>query len=352
MVSVIIPAYNASLCLSKAIQSALDQQREPLEVIIVDDGSTDETAAVVNTFGNRVRYFFQNNQGQAAARNAGLGHAQGEFVAFLDADDFWLSRFIETCVAFLQANPDAIAVSTGMSIQSAGGKTQTFPSVLRYPFKTGNRPFIIEDFFDFWATHNHVRSGTVMIRRNILEKAGPMMADLNFHEDLEYWGYLATFGPWGLIPEVLWVCDSERQGIRSGWYQKYRRRRLKLHTIERWEERIRPRLQFADWNGYKKVRGRVALDLARAHILSGQYDQALSLIQKYGDDFQPSPTTTLLRRCAKSSNLSWQVGCTLIQLRDFQSFLTKWVTYQWLSLARHVIAKSHSGPIEHKDIKC
>jgi len=335
MVSVIIPAYNAALCLSKAIQSALDQQRQPLEVIVVDDGSTDETAALVKTFGNRVRYFFQENQGQAAARNTGLKYAQGEFVAFLDADDFWLPRFTEACVAFLKVHPEAVAVSTGMSIQSADGKSQKFPLLLREPLEIGKQPYIIENFFDFWAMYNHVCTGTVVIRRNIMEEAGPMMADLNCHEDLEYWGYLATFGPWGFIPEILWVCDSERQGVRSGWYKKYEKRRLKLHTIDRWEERIRPRLSRAYWNGYKKVRGRIALDLARAHVLSRQNNLALALIQKYGDDFEPSPTATLLKYCSKSSNLFWQIGCRFIRLRESQSLFIKWLTYRWSLLLSH-----------------
>lgn len=101
-VSVVIPAYNTAQYVATAIESALDQTAVPREVIVVDDGSSDETRAVVERFGGIVRYVFQQNQGVSAARNRGIDASSGRYVAFLDADDAWLPRKIEKQIAAIQ----------------------------------------------------------------------------------------------------------------------------------------------------------------------------------------------------------------------------------------------------------
>lgn len=88
-VSCIVPAFNGERYLREALDSILAQTYRPLEVIVADDGSTDATAAIVSSYGDRVRYLFQPNAGPAAACNLGLSAAQGDFIAFLAADDLW-----------------------------------------------------------------------------------------------------------------------------------------------------------------------------------------------------------------------------------------------------------------------
>src|SRR5215472_561278 len=94
-ISVIIPAYNHARFLTPAIESVLSQTMEPSEIVVVDDGSTDETSSVLGTFGRQIRVVRQKNQGVAAARNRGAELATGEYLAFLDADDLWLPRKLE-----------------------------------------------------------------------------------------------------------------------------------------------------------------------------------------------------------------------------------------------------------------
>ncbi|HEX3110532.1 MAG TPA: glycosyltransferase family A protein, partial [Thermoanaerobaculia bacterium] len=94
-VSVVIPSYNYARYLGEAIDSALGQTLPPLEVIVVDDGSTDDTPAVLAAYGDRIRVLRQKNAGVAVARNSGIAAARGECVAFLDADDVWLPRKLE-----------------------------------------------------------------------------------------------------------------------------------------------------------------------------------------------------------------------------------------------------------------
>jgi len=104
LISVIVPVYNGELYLSFAIRSILGQDYDPLEVIVVDDGSTDNSSNIARSF-KEVRYVHQSNQGVAMARNIGIAAARGEFIAFLDADDLWASNKLTAQVEYLLKNP-------------------------------------------------------------------------------------------------------------------------------------------------------------------------------------------------------------------------------------------------------
>ncbi len=107
LVSIIIPVYNAQKYIKETIESALNQTYKNIEIIVVDDGSIDETAAIVESFQNpRIVYIYQENQGQSSARNTGIRKAKGTYIAFLDADDLFLPRKIEEQVSFLENHPD------------------------------------------------------------------------------------------------------------------------------------------------------------------------------------------------------------------------------------------------------
>ena len=106
LVSCIIPTYNGERFVAQAIDSILAQTYIPLEIICVDDGSTDGTEAAVRRFGDRVQYVRQSNAGPATARNTGARAARGEFLAFLDSDDTWLPDKLKLQVTHLRNNPD------------------------------------------------------------------------------------------------------------------------------------------------------------------------------------------------------------------------------------------------------
>lgn len=110
LVSIVVPAYNSERTIGSTIQSILNQTFTNLEVIVVDDGSKDNTIEIAKRFGDRVRCFSQGNKGAAAARNRGLFEAQGHYVAFLDSDDLWLPNKLEIQVAVLEKNPNIDAV--------------------------------------------------------------------------------------------------------------------------------------------------------------------------------------------------------------------------------------------------
>lgn len=106
LVSVIIPVYNGANYLAEAIESALAQTYHPLEIIVVNDGSTDETAVVAGQFADKIRYFSQDNDGDGKARNKGVQLAESEFLAFLDCDDIWVKNKVEIQINFLSKNPE------------------------------------------------------------------------------------------------------------------------------------------------------------------------------------------------------------------------------------------------------
>ena len=108
-VSVLIPCYNAGAYLAQAVESVLEQTYQDFEILVVDDGSTDDSAAVARGF-ERVRYIPSKHSGISATRNLALKHAQGELITFLDADDLWAPEKLEKQVAYLDAHPEAMLV--------------------------------------------------------------------------------------------------------------------------------------------------------------------------------------------------------------------------------------------------
>jgi glycosyltransferase involved in cell wall biosynthesis len=106
LISCVVPVFNGERYLREALDSILAQTYQPLELIVVDDGSTDGTATLAAGYGERIRYLWQANAGEASARNRGLSAAQGEFIAFLDADDLWHPEKLTRQVARFHERPE------------------------------------------------------------------------------------------------------------------------------------------------------------------------------------------------------------------------------------------------------
>jgi glycosyltransferase involved in cell wall biosynthesis len=121
-ISAVIPSYNYAKYLSRAIDSVLAQTRKPDEIIVVDDGSTDNTREIVEAFGESITYIFQQNKGLSAARNTGIRAAKGDWIAFLDADDWWLPNKIALQSAAAERNPEVGLVYTAAWLVAPDGK--------------------------------------------------------------------------------------------------------------------------------------------------------------------------------------------------------------------------------------
>ena len=312
-VSVIIPAYNAAYCLGRCISSVRAQTQPPLETIVINDGSTDTTAEVAKGFGDGIVYLEQENRGQGVARNAGLAVAQGKYVAFLDADDYWQPDFVSACVDFLGRHPDAVAVNTAYAIRKRG-KTRVGPPGL-LAGANDQTGYLLDNFFDTWAAHDHVRTGTVMIRREVIEQAGYQL-DIRISQDLEYWANIATYGRWGFIPAPLWGADSARTGGPGGWLAKYRRRRTLCPDVAEWQARIVSRLSDDDWAGFRCVRGRVAKNFAHGKILAQDRDGARLIVERWVEDFPKDHIARVMSRSVRSSAVRWRMCCRYLVLRE------------------------------------
>ncbi len=105
LVTVVIPVYNCAKYLTEALDSVFAQTYRPIEVIVVDDGSTDDSADIVRNYPE-VRYFYQSNQGVAVARNVAIAAAEGEFIAFIDADDIWKPHKLSLQITYMLEHPD------------------------------------------------------------------------------------------------------------------------------------------------------------------------------------------------------------------------------------------------------
>ncbi len=121
-VSVIIPTYNNAPFVASAIDSALAQSHREIEVIVVDDGSTDDTEAGLARWQDRVRYIRTANAGAGAARNRGIAEARCPLIAFLDSDDGWMPDRLYLARAVMQARPDVVACGTEHAERHAGGR--------------------------------------------------------------------------------------------------------------------------------------------------------------------------------------------------------------------------------------
>jgi hypothetical protein len=323
-VSVIIPAHNSANSLALSVDSALCQTVPPHEIIVINDGSTDGTADVARRYGDRIVFLEQENAGQGAARNAGLAVASGEYIAFLDADDYWQPEFLERCVDFLESHSEAVAVNTGLLTRLQDGRELLQPALLTRP-GAPTESFMIDDFYAFWAEHDHVRTGSAVIRKSAIDQAGGQRADLRVSQDLEYWGYVATFGPWGYIPEPLWVGNSRAAAAGPGWLKKYRKRRRLCPTVESWQERLLPRLTEGQLPHFRVVRGRVAAGYAQNHILGGNPEQARHIIRTYWDELPRTRVTRLLRAGDRLGPLGWWIACRIVVAREYaKAFGVQW----------------------------
>lgn len=198
IVSVVIPTHNRARLVRRSLRSVLQQTYRDLEVIVIDDGSTDDTQKQIATFLNdaRVRYIYQNNRGLAAARNRGICASQGSYVAFLDDDDLWLPDKLENQVHLLETNDHVSAVHCDFRFVDTNGNI--LPIRYRRPASRGS---IYEDLmFDNVITGS---GSGVLVRRQCLTEVGLFDENLGACEDQDLWRRIALVHDFGYIDEVL-----------------------------------------------------------------------------------------------------------------------------------------------------
>jgi glycosyltransferase involved in cell wall biosynthesis len=261
--SVIIPAYQAGGFVAQTIQSVLDQTYPAVEVIVVDDGSTDDTADVVAGFGDAVRLCRQANGGPSAARNTGLGLAQGEFVAFLDADDWWVPERLARCVAFLTEHPDIDVVTTDawlvdedvVSDRRFYGDYNAF----EFPDPPEQLGAIVDVNFVFVSA---------LMRRELVDRTGPFDPAFRGTEDYDMWIRMLRGGAtFGLLREPL-------------AYYRIRAESLSRDPSRQWTQHLNVLEKHlpALWAAGVRGPGGLYFQVARSATNGGRYSHALRFV--------------------------------------------------------------------------
>ena len=194
LVSVVLATYNTERFLAEAIRSVLDQTYEHLELIVVDDGSTDGSRELIAQFlgDPRVRYFYQPNAGQPAADNLGIAQTRGSFVAFIDADDVWSVDKLQKQMALFGTSPKIGVVYTSIARIDATGGPVASGDVTRYDGRVTERLFV----------HNFVPFSSAVARRECFEQVGTFDTSLRTSYDYDLWLRVSVKYEFAVVPEA------------------------------------------------------------------------------------------------------------------------------------------------------
>ena len=199
LVSVIIPAYNAGLYIEETVRSVLAQTHKNLELIIINDGSTDNQDVIINKLlseDKRIQYITQKNAGVSAARNHGYKLSKGEYLGFLDADDIWSSGNIEKKLEKFELDEElGLVHSDAMIINSASQETG---EIIR-----GKEGWLLEDLLGWEGTCIPAPS-SILVKRKVIEKTGAFNTGLANAADQEFFFRVAKYFKVGRVPIPLW----------------------------------------------------------------------------------------------------------------------------------------------------
>jgi glycosyltransferase involved in cell wall biosynthesis len=196
-VSVVIPVCNNEAYIAAAVRSVLAQTRPPTEIIVVDDGSTDGTASALEPYRSSVKYVYQQNRGEPAARNRGVREAKSEHVAFLDADDLWLPTKLELQLDYLRAHAHCALVYTDMSTFDEHGIIDaSVKDRFRMTLPSGR-------IFPALFMRALFGSGSVIFRKECVDKVGYFDEDLLVGSDYEMWLRIARHFELGVVDQPL-----------------------------------------------------------------------------------------------------------------------------------------------------
>ncbi len=286
-ISVVIPAYNAEQMIARAIDSVLAQTRPADEIIVVDDGSTDNTAKVIKSYGDKVMLIQQENAGVSVARNTGIEAATGDWIAFLDGDDEWLPEKLKLQTEHLKRNPD-LKWTTGnydaCDCQNDHSRRQSMSAEsIRRCQEELNGKEVFGDYFNAYRLLAKGHTDTMIIRRDLLTEAGLFLPGQKRMNDIDMWFRIALIEPRiGFLFEPLAVYHLHVPGsivkTHVDWrlIDEFLQRHLALSEKAGRSEAFQPcaRIVFTAW--------------LRPLLYDRQGTGVRTLIRRYGDFLTPS----------------------------------------------------------------
>jgi glycosyltransferase involved in cell wall biosynthesis len=218
MISVVIPAYNAAKFIRRTIDSVLAQSYTDYELIVVDDGSTDETNQVVQSYGAKVRYIRQDNAGDGPARNAGIAAAQGDWIAFLDHDDEWLPDRLTLQMDLLQRNPDLRWCGANY-FNSCLGRRQPAGDIDKLTKILAGREYFDNFFIAIGVQGCAVLTTTMIVHRDVFKKVGGFDSCWALCADYDMWWRIAyDFPRIGYLPQPLGIMHLDALDVVAARY--------------------------------------------------------------------------------------------------------------------------------------
>jgi len=264
-ISVIIPLYNAEMFIAEALVSLTQQTFQNYEIIIIDDGSTDNSANIVKTYKN-LHYYYQNNQGEASARNKGIEFAQGKIITFLDADDWYEPTKLEEQWIYLQQNPNIDVVYCDYNVKD---QTNGTTSTLQSEFFDSNRKNLLAMILFRQTVH----TGSMMLRRQVFDFGYRYNQQLSYAPDYDFCLQLLAQHQFGYIAKPLYG------------YRRHGANMTNAHNQQKASEAAIVRAL-----GFKKIKQIIAessfenteknLLLARIFLKTGYYRECLQQLEK------------------------------------------------------------------------
>jgi len=205
-ISIIIPTYNYAQYICEAIESVLNQTYKDFEIIVVDDGSTDNTKEVIKPYLNKIKYIYQQNSGPSSARNRGIKEAKGEYIAFLDADDIWLPQKLELQIKFMEKEKEVGLIFSDMILFNEKGiiknsflKQKLFFNKLPIKPLSSTEKVIYDNVFNALLQENFIPTNTVIAKKECFNKVGFFDETLFSVEDRDMWLRIGLFYDIGFI---------------------------------------------------------------------------------------------------------------------------------------------------------
>jgi len=264
-ISVVIPAHNAAHFIKETLDSALAQTYPAVEVIVVDDDSTDETAEIVQAYGKQIKLLRQQKQGAAAARNLGIRQAQGEYIAFLDADDLWLPEKLERQVDCIINKKVAWVTCKATFFDHRSGRTLPAYSVQLFEGDVLEKLFL----------ENFILSPTPIVKKSIFSEVGYFneAPEARIGEDWDMWLRIAARHPLGVVRQNL-ALKREHPGSMMQSVSAAEKLHIQLAAIERAVSREADRLGPLK----NKLLAKKYLDCGIVYLTQEQLSQARNFI--------------------------------------------------------------------------
>ncbi len=270
-VSVVIPTYNRAKMLTDAVESVLRQTHPVDEIIVIDDGSTDNTPATIEQFGDKLRYIRQANAGPSTARNRGVAEAHGDFIAFQDSDDHWTPNKIATQLDFLSTHP-RVEVVFGLMADVHTAADELIP-VMRNQFvydQLRRANGVVENMLGLLLLDNMIPTPTVLMRRACFDRIGGFDPNLHIAEDFDLWLRAAAEFQFGFIDDILLKRRRHEGNLIN---ESATRLHYRLQVLERLPERLGAKLTVSRPDLENQIRA-LRYDLGSLAFRQGKFRSA------------------------------------------------------------------------------